>query len=417
MDKILDKNLIDIVIYHHPCADGFGSAFIAWYYHLISVRGIRYVPCSYGNHLQLEEYQGKNILMCDFSFPYEELSKLIDVSKSFLILDHHKTAQADLKLIPAHLKVFDMTQSGVGLTWNYFFPNSPLPTFLSYIQDRDLWTYKLEHTLEFGTYFNEIEYDFKLWETYLDDDKVSDAIKTGRTWLQYQKLLIDKVVRHTSYIIQEINHRYVIALYNNSANLKSEIGNEMITKYPFGDFSAVYTYDLYRDQTTYSLRSDNSRSDVSAIAKLLEGGGHRNAAGLAIKGVSGCLPFERIDDLGLFEMLRNSKKISFKIENKECTSTLFQVGKIVQKWFEDKFIDLIKRKTQDTSFIIFEAPSEKVEYKNNEIVPLKDYYIFHNEHAIHIPDQKLLFLTCGNSNNMLTFTTEKNICDLFSNVQ
>ena len=417
MDKILDKNQIDVVIYHHPCVDGFGSAFVVWYYHKSSGRDIRYVPQSYGKvDLKLEEYRDKNILMCDFSYSYEELAKLIDVSRSFLILDHHKTAQADLKLVPAHLKVFDMTQSGVGLTWNYFFPDSPLPTFLAYIQDRDLWTYKLEHTLEFGTYFNELEYDFKLWETFLDDDKVSDAIKTGHAWLEYQKLLIGKVVSHTSYIIQEINHRYVIVLYNNSSNLKSDIADEMIMKYPFGDFSAVSSYDLYNDETTYSLRSgrDNSRSDVSVIAKSLGGGGHRNAAGLVVKGVSGCLPFERIDDLGFFTMLLNAKKVPIKLGNKEYIFTLFQVDKMIKMWFEDKFLDLIKRKTQDTSFIIFEAPSEKIKYKNNQIIPLKDFYLFHNEHAISIPDQKLLFMTCGNTNNVLIFTTEKGIGDIFS---
>ena len=64
-----------------------------------------------------------------------------------VILDHHITAQEALKDVP--YAIFDMNQSGVGLTWSYFFPEEQLPHFLAMIQDRDLWRWQLQGSKEF----------------------------------------------------------------------------------------------------------------------------------------------------------------------------------------------------------------------------------------------------------------------------
>lgn len=425
-NKILDKNEINVVIYHNPCSDGFGSAFIVWHYYktnyLDKLNDILFVPATFLkkddslNDEYLAQMTGKNILMCDFSFPYSQLIRLINVSKSFMILDHHKTAEADLKGIPSELKIFDMARSGVGITWDYFYPGTSIPRFLAYIQDRDIWAYKLPKTSEFVTFFYEQEFDFELWEKYLLEDNVDAAIETGTAWIEYQKILIDKIIKRTSYVIQEINNKYAVVLYCNSPDLKSDIGSKVFNKYPIGDFSAVWDYNLYKNQTSYSLRSTNDRFDVSAIAKMFGGGGHRNASGLMLDGMAGYLPLTMVKDPGVLEILLHSSKGTFTMHGEEATFTLFKVKEILSEWMEEKYLDLIKRKTSDSTFVVFETPSEMVNYDpvSTEIKPVKNYNLIFNEYAITNQGKKLQFMVYGNRDQAITFTSDKDFPDVLS---
>lgn len=54
--------------------------------------------------------------------------------------------------------------------------------------------------------------------------------------------------------------------------------HEMLSKYPDAPFTACW-FRRADGQIQYSLRSEDSRLDVSEVAKSLGGGGHRNAAG------------------------------------------------------------------------------------------------------------------------------------------
>ena len=458
---VLNKNEIDAVFYHGSCADGFGSAFVAWHYfkHNINASLLAersemsasemsasemsaselsasetsgapfsgapfFVPCYFLKEKEMlsdafiKEMTGKNILMCDFSYKYEQLVQLINVTKSFMILDHHKTSQADLERIPESMKIFDMNRSGAGITWDYFYPDMPIPKFLAHIQDRDIWTYKIPKTHEFIAYFYEQEFNFDLWETYLDEVTVQQAIEKGTAWLEYQKVLTDKIIRKTSYVIQEINNQYCVVLYCNSSELKSDIGNQVFHKYPFGDFSVIWDYDLYKNQTTCSLRSTDERIDVSAIAKIYGGGGHRNASGVSFEGMVPCLPepprrkddprlpsFRRIEDPGVLSLLFNCTKGSIQMSNSECKYTLFKVKELRSEWIREDYLDLIKKKTSDSQLIVFEKPSE--------IISLKEYNVIYNEKAIKTAERQLPFMVCGSKDQVLTFTSNKDFSQMF----
>lgn len=429
METILDKNTIDLVLYHGSCSDGFGSAFIVWYYYkknfgLEKANSISYIPCYFlkeGQQLSndyLNKMSGKNILMCDFSYKYDELIKLINVSTSFMILDHHKSAEGDLKNIPNNNKIFNMTKSGVGITWEFMFDQESLPKFLEHIQDRDIWTYKIPKTLEFCTFFNEQKFNFELWEEYLNDDKVNIAIETGTNWLEYQNIIVTNIIKKTSYIIQEINNQYYIVIYCNSSEFKSDVGNKVFDKIPLGDFSCVWDYNLYYKQANFSLRSTNDRMDVSLIAQKFGGGGHHNAAGATFTELIGHLPFPIIEDIGLFDLLmHNKKKGMIKLQDNDMSYTLFKVKEINEKWFEDKYMNLIKRKCKDSILIVFEVPSNSVNIQNDNIIPLKDYLVIYNEKSITVDPIKVLpFMVLGSDNTIIEFTSEKEFDTLFLNL-
>ena len=130
MQSKFDISAIQVVLYHGSCADGFGSAFIVWHYYktLNLSNDIIYIPCRYlkdGDNVPeniLTACQNKNVLMVDFSYKYPQLLILMQLAKSFLILDHHLTAKADLANIDDDKKIFDLNKSGVGITWEVFHP-------------------------------------------------------------------------------------------------------------------------------------------------------------------------------------------------------------------------------------------------------------------------------------------------------
>lgn len=439
-NKILNKDVIDVVLYHGSCSDGFGSAFVVWNYYkntqgVDKANQLIYIPCYYQKENQplspdfLEQMAGKNIMMCDFAYRYDHLVQLIGGAKTFIILDHHKTAEADLKKIPEFLKIFDMARSGCGITWDYFHPQNELPKLLKHIQDRDIWEYKVDKTLEFVTFFYEQIFDFELWETYLDEKNVQMAIEKGSSWLSYQKIMIDKVIKKTTYVIQEIDNKYQIVLYCNSPDLKSDIGNQVFNKYPIGDFSCVWDYDLYRNQTMYSLRSTNDRTDVSVIAKKFGGGGHRNASGMIFPGIVPSLPLTIVNDPSILELLLHGTKGKFKIERKEYSGedphdftivneeysyVIFKVKEVRPEWICDNSFDLIKRKCADSTFILFENPSNKVDIDKTtgEVVALRDYNLFYNEKSLTKPENILEFHVYCTKDKMVSFTTSMNFLDI-----
>lgn len=425
--KILDREKIDIVMYHGSCSDGFGSAFVIWHfykqmYDLDRANNIKYIPCYHQKNLKkfkpdfLKQFANKNVIMCDFSYGYDHLMQLISVANSFMILDHHPTARDNLKKIPSDLKIFDMKRSGAGITWDFFYPDDHLPRFLAYVQDRDIWAYELSETDEFVAYFYEEKFDFGTWETYLKDSVVDAAIETGRQWLVYKDILVNKVIKRASQVIQEINQKYYIVLYSNSPEFKSDIGNKLFVRMPFGDFSCVWDYNLDESKSHYSLRSTDDRSDVSLIAKNLGGGGHRNASGCEFDGIIGCLPYPIIPNNGIFNLLKSGVKDSINMFQTVQSYVLFKVDELNEKWTNCEYLDLIKRKYDDCVYIVFEKPSHTVDIdkETGEIVQPREYIMIYNEKSTSDAEKMLQFMVCASKEHVMTFTSMKEFSELFN---
>jgi hypothetical protein len=76
--------------------------------------------------------KGKSVVIVDFSYPLNDILKVVQDCHGIVILDHHKTAAKALASLPkidgavAHDYApgeigawFDMERSGVGLTWMF----------------------------------------------------------------------------------------------------------------------------------------------------------------------------------------------------------------------------------------------------------------------------------------------------------
>ena len=87
------KNIV--VIYHAPCPDGFAAAYAAW---RKFGDNASYLPAGHGQNFDVN-LAGKVVYMLDFSLKRPQVEALFAQAKSFVILDHHKTAQEDLALL------------------------------------------------------------------------------------------------------------------------------------------------------------------------------------------------------------------------------------------------------------------------------------------------------------------------------
>lgn len=440
MSKVLNKDAVDIVLYHGNCSDGFASAFCVWLYFkrtygIDAANQITYTPCFFTTVFTndfVESLSDKNVLICDFSYKYDQLVKIIDKTNTFVILDHHKTSEEDLRLIPSELKVFDMGRSGVGITWDFFFEQIPMPKVLALVQDRDLWTFKLSGTNEFFTYSSEQEFSFELLEDNLSEEVLTESIKTGSTWLKYKQLLIIKIAKRACPTIQKINGQLMIVLYvNGFGDFASDVGNKVFQFFPLGDFSAVYSHDLTAGLTRFSLRSTDDRADVSQIAKKYGGGGHRCASGLSIPGFVASLTTEDDQfDNEIIDIIQNKKlgpivyntgtltedEIMDSLKDKTNTQllieyeyTLLIVKKFNMIWLNQDYLDLIKRRASDSRYIVFSSP--------NELNMLeKDYRIIFNEKNLTNLEAKLEFNTLMSNPVHLEFSSERDFEEIFRTI-
>jgi uncharacterized protein len=312
MNEILLPQNVDIVLYHHPCPDGFASALAAKVYMKKNFpeKEIQFVPCKHGR--DPPDVKGKSVLICDFSFKKEILERMIVDAKALLILDHHETAEEALRDIPNNHKVFDMKKSGAYMTWQYFFPDEKIPLFIEYIQDRDLWTKEKPDGDQFVAWFYNEPFDFEIYEKCLDDDWLCHMIKTkGSHFVDLNNIYIKTAVDYAVVKFVQIgrNYYFVGTVNCTIAPLKSDVGNQILDKFPLCDFSSVFSIGEFG--TAFSLRSDNYHTSVSMIAKMMGGGGHRNASGINLPKITNVIG----DEIKANEFYSKLERIYFdKIE-------------------------------------------------------------------------------------------------------
>jgi oligoribonuclease NrnB/cAMP/cGMP phosphodiesterase (DHH superfamily) len=263
------------IIYHKACPDGFGSAYIAW---KVLGDSSAYLPLSYYD--AIPEIVNSKILVCDFSFNYETTMKLIKDNEEFYNIDHHQSAFDNLKDLSDEYKFFDINHSGAYLTWKYFFADVEVPRFIKYIEDYDLWKFQYEETKPFMLALNELPFNFKVWKKLEDENYLNELIQKGKILQSYQDNMVRIITKAVKIKSQKIGENKYKVAYVNTNLFKNEVANKLVSETDC-DFSVVYNYDDSKNLTKFSLRSIDQKANVSEIAKVIGGGGHRNAAGYA----------------------------------------------------------------------------------------------------------------------------------------
>ncbi len=257
------------ILYHAQCPDGFGAAYSIWKKE--KHNNIVYIAVQHS--FPVPNMDNDSIVwLVDFCYSHEIMAELATKMKEILILDHHKSAVENMNNFDyqkyTNVKaIFDIDKSGAVLTWEYVHQTEP-PLLLQYIQDKDLWHFKLPSSKEFSAALRAYNMDFGLWDKFV----VEDLIKEGNVLVKYQNQIIDKLCKNAR-LTKVAGYEVMVV---NSAVLQSEIGNLLCKQHPQIAFSVVY-FDV-ANQRNFSLRSIGD-FDVSKIAMKYNGGGHKNAAG------------------------------------------------------------------------------------------------------------------------------------------
>ena len=280
--------IYDVVMFHYPCQDGLTSGWIVNYYHKSNNKLIDLYPIKHGVPYDYSRLENKKVIFCDFAPSLEILNELEKICSEIKILDHHITAKD--ALMDKSYAIFDMDKSGAGLTWEYFYPDTPVPLFVEMVQDRDLWKWSIQNSKDFtaGLFtlcdgldpsnFNDL---FQLFDDiYISEDKFNFCMNLGQ--------VINKANNQKAKTIAESACKRInkfigwnVCIVNCSVEYASEVGN-ILSSMNSIDFAVMWSYNNVNESYYVSLRSCD-KIDVSKIAKAYGGGGHINASGMSTK--------------------------------------------------------------------------------------------------------------------------------------
>jgi oligoribonuclease NrnB/cAMP/cGMP phosphodiesterase (DHH superfamily) len=267
--------------YHAGCPDGFGAAFAV---HRAWGDTAVYVPVGHDDQLRPEDHEGDLVVFVDIAPRNEELRGLADTADQVIVLDHHLSSRDRFAAEPSlenllrangHVVRFDLSHSGAVLAWRHFHAGEPEPDLLRYVEDQDLWNWKLPDSEAVNAAIGSYPRSFETWDR-LTDTPVTRLAEEGTPILRAQRIEVERALQsvHTVHV-GSLRVEAVNALYARSA-----IGHELARRAAHGlPCGCVYRITGQRvDATLYSIGD----LDVAGIAASHGGGGHRNAAGFHV---------------------------------------------------------------------------------------------------------------------------------------
>ena len=268
------------VLYHDQCFDGCTAAWITWTaLHKQNDSPITLVSCQYGKPTP-ELEPNSEVYLVDFSFPREVMETLNALSSKMVVLDHHKTAKEACEGLP--YCVFDMERSGAGLAWDHFNPETPRPKLVDYVEDRDLWRFKLPDSHAIHVWLATYQKDPLTYGVVANrlEDKFNECLVEGKAIIGYHQMKVKEIAAEARLI--EIGG-YTVPCANAPYQFGSDVAHLLLDRYSTSPFAAYFCIDRSH-VFKYGLRGrDSDKFDVSVVAKLYGGGGHKKAAGFERK--------------------------------------------------------------------------------------------------------------------------------------
>lgn len=290
-------------IYHKIDLDGWMSAAIVKLWFIIKIgehlSNIKFIGFNYGDQIpDLSEYN--KIIMCDVSFPKEEMYKLgnnINIGK-LIWIDHHISAINDSYTGNYNRieGIRDIKYAACELTWKYFFPNDSMPELVRRLGRYDCfghigtdeeqmitefqygarmvinnYTEAYQHLIDEGMDYqtpelntlNIIHEKGKIIYNYLCND-AKKSYKNGFDMYFYYPNESKRQVKFLAINKERFN----------PANFKLDYHNKGYD----GCACFYYSAGLWK----FSLYNENKSIDCSLIAKQFNGGGHAGASGFVL---------------------------------------------------------------------------------------------------------------------------------------
>lgn len=268
------------IIYHSKDLDGWCSAAIGkkkW-------PDATLIGYDYGD--PLPEIPNDDVIVVDVSMPMKLMGTLASKSKSFIWIDHHKSAIEEYeKLFPSR-RFPSLLKIGVAaceLMWSYCFPNSPVPKPVQLLGAYDVW--RNEDLVYWGTQVVPFQYGMRSicgsaetfpMQALSDEFNTEDVIKYGVGVLAFTS---NENRNLSKYAFTKKVGKYTAVCLN--TNRFSSMTFDYAYQADKHDLMLPFMWDgrLWRC-SLYTTKD----IDVSAIAKQYGGGGHAKAAGFTFGG-------------------------------------------------------------------------------------------------------------------------------------
>lgn len=289
---------MNYVLFHANCIDGIVSAYTVWKKY--GEENWTYIPVKYQEPLP-DLINPEIVVITDFSYPRDILLGLSKRSVRVFVIDHHSTAKEELEGLKGEFPfgeiIFDISKCGCVLTHEHCFPDSELPELFLYVQDRNMWNWKLERSKEINEglrseilFYLQSRVNFGIIDDLINRWPVVkyELMKIGSVLLDYKQELVNSVVAHVEnkqWVIG--SYRFKVGIVNCGVyDLVSEVGNTILINDISLHFAMVYTIG---NRWVVSLRGMDRKDEyggdihVGDIAKKYGGGGHKNAASFKTK--------------------------------------------------------------------------------------------------------------------------------------
>jgi len=269
------------LIYHAGCPDGFGAAWAAW---RRWGKDARYIPRGHDDRFEPRRFRDEIVVFADISLPNASMLALAEVADQVIVLDHHLTARNQFEADPAvdnvmrdlgHAIHFDLNHSGSILAWNHFHPDDPAPELLLYVEDQDLWNWKLPRSEEVNAAIGSYSREFEIWNQ-LAERPIRDLAREGDPIVRANHIELQRVLQHAHAV--RIGNERIEAV--NALHQRAAVGHELAKRKQYGKPWGI-VYRVSGDRVDCSIYSTGDL-DVSAVAAGFGGGGHRNASGFSV---------------------------------------------------------------------------------------------------------------------------------------
>lgn len=274
-----------VILYHANCPDGLGGAYAAW-----KKFGdhAEYIPLRHGRPAP-EGLSGARLFFIDFCYPKETMDALQEEAESLVVLDHHEGIREVVESMKEH--IYDDDHSGAVIAWKYFHPDKSVPLMLRYVEDGDLYRFKLVDSRALLAYLYSRPFELPVWDDLMkqvENDKArKDMVERGKIYAEYGALLVEELAGRAKLVSFE---GYECYFSTSIGAFTSDLGNKLArTKSPL-----ALCVEARPDGLRVSLRGDGS-VDVSEIARKHGGNGHPNAAAFSLP-YGSPIPWEELSE-------------------------------------------------------------------------------------------------------------------------
>lgn len=250
---------------------------------------------NYGKQFD-EACLGDITFVTDFSFDSIEVLQRISTKTQLVWIDHHPVIDEASKVnfIPEGLR--SKSVSAAMLTWQYLYPNEPIPAAIQYVSDYDTW--KWDKNIN-ALYFH---YGLGMMDLLPNDkktDRVVNQILTDPDYVERICIIGKKIDNYIS-----VHNKIVVddgafsteldgvkALACNLKNSNSLLFDSMNERYKDYPYRILFSYFANIGKYRVSIFTIDDKYPVNLVARKYGGGGHPSAAGFTCD----VLPFKTPD--------------------------------------------------------------------------------------------------------------------------